>query len=1661
MARAQGSPVSRSLVQLWSWLLPFLFALGGILASSAALAGPTSITMTASPNPVAQGQPVTLTATVAGGSNLISTVRFYDDGVELARVNLVGNVATLSGVTLSVGTHPLWALYPGDANNDYSETAEYLYLTVTAGAQTSTATSLTSSVNPSTVGQNTTLTATVTPSAATGSVTFRDGATTIGTGTLSAGVATLSTSFSASGARSLTAVYAGNASYTTSTSSAVSQTVNTGALTSTTTALTSSVNPSGVGQNTTLTATVTPSSATGTVTFKDGATTLGTGTLSGGVATLATSFASAGTKSLTAVYGGNASNNTSTSAALSQSVSAAPPPPQGGTAVPDPYAQTRTVSFTYYGASDGSKNGLLKTETVEPNNTQLCVVTTHDYDSTGNKTSTSTANCAGASGRAIFSSRAASSTYSSQTVTVAGVTGVVIPAGAFPVTASNALNQSETRTYDPRFGAVTGLTGPNALSTTWQLDNFGRKTQETRADGTRTVSAYCYISGRINGADLSSNSSTTSGDPLSCPAPAAAEIPGDATLFVHSEPRSTANAKNGPFTRTYSDKAGRTIRSVTEAFDGASQPGGTGRLVVQDTDHNQYGAQIVATQPYFLDTCASTASAASSCPSGSYGMSRTDYDALGRPTTIYTTDPLGAGGSQSFGNSGSRGNRVTAKTTIAYAGLVTTTTNDKNQARVEQKNVDGKLVRITDALGAQLAHQHDAFGNLVATKDALQNTTTIAYDARGRKVSITDPDTGLWTYDYNALGELVWQQSPNQRAATLAAAQQTTMAYDVLGRMTSRVEPEYTSTWSYDTYIGGGACTKGIGKLCESNTTNGVNRKQVYDSLGRPLNSRTTITSGPSFASTVSYDATHGRLASMTYPTGVKVNYGYTAKGYLSQLTLAQAATITPLPATAGGTAGSAFSLAANSSLWSAQAYNAWGRAEQSTQGNGVVSRAVFDAATGRVSSSTAGKATATETVHLGYTWDSLNRLVQRNDNLGDGSTGAVTDNYAYDSIGRLQSYTVAAPAIAGSSRTVTLQYNALGMLLYKSDVGVYTYGAQATAGVKPHALQSVSGAVTVSNTFDANGNLATASSGKYRSVSYTSFNLPDSQTGLQGASGSPKYTWVYDERHARIKETRVVAGATRTTWNLHPDNQGGLGFECEGAGSDVSCSTASTQRRHYLSAGGTSLGVLVSTGALPTLAAADRAPPVVTGTLAVVKLEYWHKDHLGSLIATTDHTGAATARYAYDPFGKRRQANGNYDAFGSLVIDWTTNTNKGTDRGYTGHEQLDDVGLVHMNGRIFDPALGRFMQGDPLIQSPANLQNFDRYGYCYNNPLTCTDPSGMSSWTSFRDGAIRAVAAVADGWFCYGFCSAAVGAYQGRRTGGDRGAFVGAVVGYFGYQLNVGGYSEAAVVGFSAAAGCAGAWASGGKCGQGVVGGVVQYYGGQYGFEGQVAAGCVSGAVTGGSCREGARGAFASSLGSSVGTWVGQSAYEQMSRPRAVVVQTDSFGSAVNVASADNSVALEYLIGQVANAPALPVLVGGGFAEWVGGLGNRLLGIFSLPLGLSGDTTRDDSLERVNRYMSQAEAEATMRTGLARGGRDGVTFVTNDFYSTASAAQRALALPGMPEVMLVFSVTTGTFSPPTTVDPAFGQPGGGTERTGTGRIPVKVLDIVKLKPGG
>jgi RHS repeat-associated protein len=79
-------------------------------------------------------------------------------------------------------------------------------------------------------------------------------------------------------------------------------------------------------------------------------------------------------------------------------------------------------------------------------------------------------------------------------------------------------------------------------------------------------------------------------------------------------------------------------------------------------------------------------------------------------------------------------------------------------------------------------------------------------------------------------------------------------------------------------------------------------------------------------------------------------------------------------------------------------------------------------------------------------------------------------------------------------------------------------------------------------------------------------------------------------------------------------------------------------------------------------------------------------------------------------------------------------------DRGFTGHEELDPAGLVHMNGRVYDPLLARFGTPDPTTEDPVSTQGWNRYAYVGNSPLNFTDPSGYCFMGCFWKSAFRAI---------------------------------------------------------------------------------------------------------------------------------------------------------------------------------------------------------------------------------------------------------------------------------------------------------------------------------
>jgi hypothetical protein len=320
---------------------------------------PTTVSLELTPNPSTYRADVTLKATVnsTAGGTPTGTVTFSDGGVTLGTATLSGGVAVITTGTLSTGSHPILAFYGGD-DSYASSTASSVTQVVN---RTTSKVSLSSSGGTSTYRSDVTFTATVGSDAGgtpTGTVTFMDGSTTIGTGTLSGGTAEFTTNTLEVGSHSITAVYGGDSSYDTSTSSGLAQTVLQAA---TSVTVTSSGNPSPYLGSVTFTATVTPATTgtpTGTVTFKDNGTVIGEVALSGNTATFTTDPLLIGVHPITAVYGGDSSYDAGTSSDLTQTVVKAPTTVTvTSSGNPSPYLGSVTFTATVTPSTSGTPTG--------------------------------------------------------------------------------------------------------------------------------------------------------------------------------------------------------------------------------------------------------------------------------------------------------------------------------------------------------------------------------------------------------------------------------------------------------------------------------------------------------------------------------------------------------------------------------------------------------------------------------------------------------------------------------------------------------------------------------------------------------------------------------------------------------------------------------------------------------------------------------------------------------------------------------------------------------------------------------------------------------------------------------------------------------------------------------------------------------------------------------------------------------------------------------------------------------------------------------------------------------------------------------------------------------------------------------------------------------
>lgn len=341
------------------------------------------------------------------------------------------------------------------------------------------------------------------------------------------------------------------------------------------------------------------------------------------------------------------------------------------------------------------------------------------------------------------------------------------------------------------------------------------------------------------------------------------------------------------------------------------------------------------------------------------------------------------------------------------------------------------------------------------------------------------------------------------------------------------------------------------------------------------------------------------------------------------------------------------------------------GAVRKATLGNGIVEQYGYEATTGQLATIKAGMSGSAALQNLELMWDMAGNLGTRR--VLDASNAVVsTDVFGYDALDRLQSQTRNSSQIFG----VTYDTGHLGNIATKTGVtGTYSYGA-GSAG--PHAVTAIGTSMTFD--YDENGNMKDRNGD---TITWTRYNLPLRIDG----PGTAYSEFLYGGDRSRYVQKEDDGTSTHTRHYAAP----GL-FEAVYSGS------THLSDSQYVQANG-------------------HAVAQITTTSSGNDTKYLHRDHQGSVVATTNTSGTVLDRFEYDPFGQRTATVGSED---------------GNPRGYTGHEHLPALDLVHMNGRVQDPLLGRFLSADPLGWEPYHAQLLNRYSYVRNNPLSLVDPSGF-----------------------------------------------------------------------------------------------------------------------------------------------------------------------------------------------------------------------------------------------------------------------------------------------------------------------------------------------
>ncbi|WP_026714000.1 RHS repeat-associated core domain-containing protein [Flavobacterium daejeonense] len=581
-----------------------------------------------------------------------------------------------------------------------------------------------------------------------------------------------------------------------------------------------------------------------------------------------------------------------------------------------------------------------------------------------------------------------------------------------------------------------------------------------------------------------------------------------------------------------------------------------------------------------------------------------------------------------------------------------------------------------------------SYSGLTTTINDGTKTKTVTKNALGNTVSITDSPGGTISYTYFANGNL---KSSNYDGVI------TTIEQNGWGRKTKLTDPSAgTYTYTYND----------LGEALTETTPNGTTT-YTLNAVGK-LTQKTIVGTNTNSATTYTYDGTSKLLLSSTFTDVLENNattttvYTYDANKrvtssvettpyatFTKQLTydgFSRVNTVTSTAAAAGKSSaktvqhtyknGQPWQIIDSSNsqiLWQTNMVNARGQLTGASMANGNIAVTNTYDSYGFISQTKQDRMIVSpgNIMTLNTVFDpQKGNLSSRTNSLFNWS-----ESFIYDSLDRLTSFKNTAGV------TETQSYDDRGRITQNA-VGTYNYTNSSKA------YQNTSVTVTPAA-------LAHYQVNHEQNITYNAFKSPYQIEEV----GKDKISFTYNDNNSR---STMFYGSLDNNKLLRP------------------------LRKYYSADGSMEIKHNIQTGAVEfvTYIGGDgyTAPIVLKSDGTTQNYLYLQRDYQGSIVAISDATGQVLEKRLFDAWGNVLVKDGAGNSLAGLTI---------LDRGYTGHEHLQSVGLIHMNGRLFDPKLHRFLQPDNYVQDPSNTQNYNRYGYVLNNPLKYIDPSGELSFKS------------------------------------------------------------------------------------------------------------------------------------------------------------------------------------------------------------------------------------------------------------------------------------------------------------------------------------------